>query len=464
MISCILGAAVFWGLSVFNYRLGKSPAYPPLVFTAWWTFLFILLGASSDRFHPISLESVGIFGLGGVLFTAGGLVAIARTAKIPRSPAGLSRKLSRTLHSPRRLHLTLTITLITLAALLPLFYAYSKEFAKRLGPGGDSWWARRGAGVASSYRIMTIGSFSLQDAFFGNLIVVAWALALIAYLESEERLFGRVRAYLYLAVATIYGSLTASSGIMLLFVQVAAVAIITGRRMKWQTVGSAAAVALSIFGAIAILVAKVSVRGRYGSGLTGRLLDIADLVRAYLVGSLVAFDRAPLQSASYPPWNMWMPLYIFARKLGYHVHVPPQHLHFTSIAPDSVINTYTMYYAYYPSYGVAGVVLVTFFLGVALVKVYMRALQGSRVAIAVSAVMTSGIIMSGFSEAFFMPMYQNLKILAVVYGVYTIASRGYRPRQAALAKGVRAVGRIAAPARQLEFPVVPTERVRHFGR
>jgi len=407
-----LTAALFLGVVAFtNYRFCKSVLYPPFVFTAWWAFLLLATAASYNQFYPLSPDTVGIFLAGAVMFTVGGAVAA-------RACTQMRTKVRSTQYSPRALDVILTLGLVALAALFPWYYRYAVELAQQVS-GGDFWLGRRLAELQAADEFVTLDTLTPVGSLLPNLVVAAASLALIAYLEAGEGRFARFRAYAYIAVATAYSVLTAASGGLLLFVQVAAVALMAGRRLTWRTLLVVTVACGSIFSGNGILLRK---------GELFRAVSLADTVRGafeliqlYLVGPLIAFDRSPLESWGYRPWDMWRSFLVIAVKLGYRVDVPPLHLHYTSVSPTQVINTYTMYYAYYPSYGLAGVIIITLFLGAVLTGLYVRAAQGSRVAVIMNAFMVGGILMSGFAEQFLMATYHLLKILIIVYAIYRIA-------------------------------------------
>src|ERR1700730_10844164 len=93
---------------------------------------------------------------------------------------------------------------------------------------------------------------------------------------------------------------------------------------------------------------------------------------------------------------MWRVFELTANKFGASFDVPSVHAEFTDISADYDGNVYTIYFSYYPDYGLIGVCVVM------ITVIYHNAVRGNPRAVVLYAFVFSGIVLSGFCESFFL--------------------------------------------------------------
>jgi oligosaccharide repeat unit polymerase len=114
-----------------------------------------------------------------------------------------------------------------------------------------------------------------------------------------------------------------------------------------------------------------------------------------------------------PVWNMWRVFQLTANKFGASFDVPSIHAQYTDISNDYNNNVYTIYFSYYPDYGLVGVCVVMAILGAVVTAIYHKAIRGNPRAVVLYAFVFSGIVLSGFSEYFFLGA--NFWFKAILY-------------------------------------------------
>src|SRR5207247_643534 len=105
---------------------------------------------------------------------------------------------------------------------------------------------------------------------------------------------------------------------------------------------------------------------------------------------------------------------------------------------DYDTNVYSIYFAYYPDYGLAGASIIMLVLGAILTRVYQKAIRGNPRALVLYASVFSGILLSGFSEYFLLTI--NFWVKAVVYttAIYGLGLGPAAPKSISKAEGLSA--------------------------
>ena len=144
----------------------------------------------------------------------------------------------------------------------------------------------------------------------------------------------------------------------------------------------------------------------------------------YSFGGIVAFDRvAQIPSSIRPVWQIDRFFLRTAKRLRCDVDVPSLHAAYTDISPSRDINVYTIYFAYLPHFGLTGVILIMFFLGIVLTWNFRMAMRGSPAAIIFYGTLFCGLALGSYSENFFMSLNFFIKLGMFLWLLYVVLPR-----------------------------------------
>ena len=243
--------------------------------------------------------------------------------------------------------------------------------------------------------------------------VLAVLLAVTAVAENKDSRFSRIRSILIIAIALLYALMAgASAGAVSLALGLIGIDAIRHGGLRTKTMVVGLTVALVCFAAIATVQSKGNVDSH--ASLSENVFGTVELVGVYLLGGVVAFDAVVQYPASITPvWSIWRVFQLTANKFGASFDVPSVHAQYTDISDDYNGNVYTIYFSYYPDYGLAGVCAIMLVLGAVVTVIYQKAIQGNPRSVLLYAFVFSGIVLSGFSEYFFLGA--NFWFKAVLY-------------------------------------------------
>ena len=396
-----VAAALLLGLTLFNVSAGGSLLYPPAIFTAAWTGYLLCLALLGRRFFPLSAETLVVFIAGAIALTVGGLV-VTRFWKNGRRWGSTASRADRTIG--RLLAAGLGICLLA----LPTRLLRLKELAgnARTDLLSPSFWVQvRRASVAEgdSNRASFL---ALTD----NVILLAWFLLMAAAARDarDRRVRPTTLGIAFLAV--IYSMMMASRAAVVVFVP-ALVAIVwmTLGRLPWKFAAISIVVAAIVFSLAVIFVQTRGVAGIWRS------------FELYALGGIVAFDHTVRFPGEIPPvWTITRSVLAAAGKLGAHVAVPPLHAAYAPVSDRELMNVYTMYFAYFPHYGWAGIAVIPVLLGAALTWLFLPALEDDPRWRFVYASAVAGLVLSEFGEYFLMNLTFLVKaalFALVLYGL-----------------------------------------------
>lgn len=407
MIPTAVGLSILILLVCVNWRLGKSFLYPPTQFSMVWCVLVGLSLLIGTDYFPLSVLSICIYCLGAFAFSAGGAV---------RSLISHERS---TWEQPdvrygRNLNRALTFSFIALLAVLPYFWMYMSSLADP--KFRNFWWGMR-AGVIAAAEAQ--GMKNWQQTLFDNITILATLLAFTATAHFGERLFSRVTACGLITLATLYNLGTASrAGAASVVLGCLGIRMIRlGRLSVWQLVT----------GTVGVLVMYVPITMLRATG--GNMVEIAasdvsflsDTAMLYTAGPLTAFDSYLQHPTSLP--DTWSVSFFFlhaANRMGFDVYAPSTHVGYMAIAPSTTTNLYTMYFAYYPDFGILGVVVFAGLVGYLLVWLYQAASSYKDYLLVLYAFAFDGICKSGMNESFILALNQWLKAAAYCLVLYAV--------------------------------------------
>jgi oligosaccharide repeat unit polymerase len=318
--------------------------------------------------------------------------------------------------------LMLTGGLILLVAVLPLYWSHIQDFAASAA-SEDFWRAVRVESIAQGddWSLKTIVTLVWEACS-----VLAVLLAVTAVAENSGSRFSRIRMTLLIAIALIYGMMAgASSGAVSLALGLIGIDAIRHRGMRARTIIVGLIVAIVGFAVVAAVLSKGDIQS--SASLSENFSGTVELVGVYLLGGVVAFDAVVQYPASITPvWSIWRVFQLTANKFGASFDVPSIHAEYTDVSNDYTGNVYTMYFSYYPDYGLAGVCVIMVILGAVLTTIYLKAVHGNPRAVVLYAFVFSGLVLSGFSESFFLGV--NFWFKAILY---TIIAYRFLPTSAA---------------------------------
>jgi oligosaccharide repeat unit polymerase len=389
------------GLAAMNYRAARSVLYPPALLASTWTILLTLLVAFGDVYYPISPPTMIVYLCGVAAFSVGAFFsthflsqALAVTApRVSRRPGGL----------------IFTGGLILLCAVLPLYWNHIRDFASA-SASEDFWYSVRAESIAQGddWSLKTLVTLVGEACS-----VLAMLLAVTAVAENKGSRFSQIRMILLIAIALLYGMIVgASGGAVSLAIGLIGIDAIKHGGLRTRTIVVGLTVALVSFAVVAAVLNKGNTES--SASISENLSGTVELVGVYVLGGVVAFDAVVQYPASITPvWSIWRVFQLTANKFGASFDVPSIHAQYTDISDNYYGNVYTIYFSYYPDYGLAGVCVIMVMLGAVLTVVYHKAIHGNPRAVLLYAFVFSGIVLSGFSEYFFLGA--NFWFKAILY-------------------------------------------------
>ena len=401
---------MFFGLTLLNLSVGRSLLYPPVVFTAAWTGYLLWLFLLGRRFFALSVETVGIFLVGGLAMSLGGFL-------VNRIWKGGRRWGSTVSRPDRTIGRLLAAGFWACLLALPIRLLRLKELAGNAPTDllSPSFWVEvRRASLAEAQR-NRVSVLALTD----NVILLAWFLVLAATARDAKDRRVRPATVGIAFLAVIYSVMMASRAAVVTFVPaLAAIVWMTLRRLPWKFMAISIAIAAIVFSLAVIFVQALDVAGIWRS------------FELYALGGIVAFDHTVRVPGEIPPvWTITRSLLAVAGKLGAHVTVPPLHAAYARVSDRELMNVYTMYFAYFPHFGWAGVAVMPLLVGAALTWLFLPALADDPRRRFVYASAVAGLVLSQFSEYFLMNLTFLLKaaiFALVLYGVPRASGTGVR--------------------------------------
>ncbi len=397
MTAAVVGLTIVACLALLNFRLGASVLYPPTQFSLIWA---ALLGASlftRGSIVPLSVDAVTVFAVGAVAFSAGGAMRLAieqrRPSPEPKGAEPVGRPVA----------VLLPLGLGGLVFLFPVFWRYLLSLAD---PRFDNlWWAIR-SGVIAAAEVQ--GQKPWQQVLLDNITVAAVLLALTAVAYYGERGTSRLVAIGLILVAAIYGFATGSrAGGAMVLLGSFGIRMMRGR-ISWRHVAAGLLAVTVMYVPLTLLRAA---KGGDVPSMAGTDLHIVgDTALLYTVGPLAAFDaylRSPTTLTE--NWSIWYFFQHAANRLGFDVVAPSTHMGYVVVGPQGATNVYTMYFAYYPEFGMAGVIALSAIVGYVLVWLYHTAAARRGPWLILYGLAFNEICKSGFNEGFFVGLNMWLK-------------------------------------------------------
>jgi oligosaccharide repeat unit polymerase len=392
-------------MSALNYCLAKRAFYPPVIFCLVWTFDLILVLLTGDFFYPLSEKTLAIITLGCAAFSIGSAVTLLAPLKeeqVSYIPA----------ISNRILNWLLAGAVIG----LPLFFHWIKELTA--GAETTNVWAIRTAIVALG------NGGDMESSFYENIATFSMAAVTIVCLEN-----GRKRKIFALLVGVLMTLLSGSRyAIATLMLSAFFLDWLRQRRIRWRLIISGMTSFLMLFGVMAVFLGHGDTRSE--GSLVENTMPVLKLIGSYTSGGTIAFDRVVRDPGIVPhTWQVDRALLLVLNKFGAHFDVPVINAEYVTIGKDGMLqNVYTMYFAYY-DWGVAGMMVLTGFIGFYTTWLFRRAIAGHRIAAVLCAYFIAECILGIFNENFFLGLNYIVKLTALSWIVYSLPVYWRRFRQ-----------------------------------
>lgn len=406
-----LAASVLFLLTLANRAIGNSMLYPPAVFTAAWTGYLLCLSLLGTRFFPLSVETLGVYFVGALALSLGGLlVSLFRESAGKGGRAPFSRP-DRTIS--RLLDIGFWACVLAFPARLMRLRELGDVFGTIDILSPDFWLSVRRASLVEADENRLVG-LALTD----NFILLAFFLALAALAEDVARKRLKPRTVGLILVAIVYNVMTAGrASAVIFFLGLAGIAWMAARRLPWKVAGFSMAGLALIFALGSIFMKK---GGDVAASTEENVSGIWGSLEFYSLGGVVAFDHTVrIPNDITPVWTVTRSFIQVANKLGAHVDLPSLHADYAPVSSSERTNVYTMYFAYFPHFGWGGVVILPFVLGVALTRLFWSTWAGDPRARLLYACAIGSLALSGYNENF----YMNLNFF-VKAGLFSLALYG----------------------------------------
>ncbi|MGH8402501.1 MAG: O-antigen polymerase [Gammaproteobacteria bacterium] len=369
----------------------------------------------------MSWSALAIFVIGVICFTAGAAIGHGGVHRRLRAPAPQQKEYL----SDRIILWALGVCLV---AGMPFFLQQIGSFTS--------------APVFSPAYFMQVRAGLLNQAaelnrapLVDNLVALSSVAALIAYAVTDAARRSRLLVWGLIMLAIFYNLLTASkAGVVSLVIALFAVHVLLRRRVSVRFL-------MLTFGGVLVLFGVVTV-GRVES--LGQHLTWQQAIQVTWEWFLGYFTESPVGFGIYlnhPNWvsAVWSPWRFFERTANYfgnYFPVPDFNAQFVEVGPGKFYNTYTVFFSYYPAYGIGGVIGFMFGLGLVSAWIYRLALSRSPVGLVVYGVVFDGILMTIFSESLLLGLNFTFKLVLIALVIQGVRHIRLRRRSVAMADGV----------------------------
>jgi oligosaccharide repeat unit polymerase len=368
--------ALLTGLILVNYWISRSVLYPPLLFCGMWLLDLSLYRLDLTPIYPLHSETIGIIGLGAVLFSMGGGLAMLAPRNLLQARLIISR-------FPPRNNIVKPAVMFFLFCGLPLLL--SNLLVQAAHGTGNTIFQRARTGGATAADANPIATYF-------NL----WALyaAPLFLLERRDRNFWIMTGIAFIASILSTGRLPL---LMLISSLTCAQLMITNRHTFWAALKFARIpifIFLCLYFGLIFVTKDTSV---FDAGI-GEILVL--FLVGYIVGPTAALDyvlqhRQDYKSGTNHTFKFF--LAIFSR-LGLVAYQPPPQDDFIFVPfPTNVL---TVYRYFMTDFGLYGSLIVMAVIGLLQTLVYRKARTGSKLAMYFFAITLFETVMVIFSDEY----------------------------------------------------------------
>lgn len=388
------------------YQISQNLLFPAILFVGTWVLTLIGLLMSGDTFFEVSGMTYLVYLVGAISLSVGGVCGtILVTEPI---------KYRHVISVPQRSCWTcraLDILFIILLIGLPIYWQKVLSTVDDIGID-FLFQSIRAKAIESSGEGNTFG-------LIGNFVVLAQFVAVAMFYEMDDSFGRRWRALCSIILALVYGGMTGTkANAVVLLLTLFFISSIKRQKISVSALLGTLGIAATFF-SLGLLVINFS--GTSFSDAPEMIGSIIKLVQHYWLGGCVAFDQIvsnPDIMESTQPINRFF--LETGRSLGMDIHVPFLHADYSMISPVLETNVYTIYFTYFKDFGWLGAVAIMFGLGASLSMLYDRAMKGGPIVVLFYATMCVAIVMSIFSEQFFIGLNGYIKFLIFLVIIYKV--------------------------------------------
>lgn len=393
-------------LAGINHFIGRSWYYPPTVFCVIWGIVLMLIASLGTIYYPVAQQIQVFYFLGALAFSIGGFFSVPfmeRKKRGNNSVLPMDGETRRVVMRSKKLIICLVLFLIVM---LPIYITHLEELAKT-APGPNFFYAVR---MAQLNRTM-----NEQIPIIENLSTLSMIIALIAWRQMIKFRIGISYALIAALVAICYNALTGGRfGVAFIVICISGMTLLKLKRGDWKILLTIGSSFVAVMGAIAIFLNKFG--ANTSLGFAGNIYPVLIGFITYAISGTIAFGHVVSHPGSVPAhWDMWVFFKHIANMLGMNfklfnsVSEP-----YTYVGPGISTNVYTIYFSYWPQYGIAGTLYIMTILGFFTSIIYWLARRGYMLAIPFYGVVLFAVLLSPYSEYFFMPLGFYIRILITI--------------------------------------------------
>lgn len=418
MTELLVLSGIFF-LTLVNFLRYRDVLYPPVLQGGLWFSILAIYVASEGFLIPLSGRMYLIILNGVFTFTLGSYISTYRY-RVTKAPL-----------TTRELKANDTVLMIMLLAAIVGLPFYLRAA-----------YAIGSTALTSNFFIAVRSSFSSGEhgETFGALsyLVTLSFVSVGLHLLAKHKRRGRMRLGASIAVASIYAIFTTGrTFLVLLFAMILGILMIR-RKMS---IGTGLAILILITLLSFIGMGFVLQKGVAPSGdIVENMLSLWDSFRTYLLGGIAALDLYMDTNISFEYGaNTFRTVLAVMDRLGIPTYVPPLIKDFQYV--PRATNVYTMYQPYYTDFGMYGVVMIQFFLGMVYGAIYKKANRGNGLFVIVYGVSLYPLIMQSFVDQYF-----SLLSTWIQYGtimvIYFYLARVVEQREERLREGGAVMKRV----------------------
>jgi oligosaccharide repeat unit polymerase len=401
----LVGFLIFLVLLVVNWSLARSLLDPAVAISAVWALTFLLLAITSEQFYGVSWTALLIYISGLAAFSLGAQLGkgIPLQAKRPAT------------YGARSDHLILWFLFIILLLGLPFYLGYIRQFTNTALFSSTFFLDVRRGMLSQSADLVRV-------PIVNNLVVLSSIAAVMAFVLTESGRRWRLLVAGIVALAFFYNLLTAAkSGVLTLLVMLFVIHALQRGRLPKQALLFVVGLFVVLFGVVTVQRAR-AIGGDIGS-LTAMAHATLEQLARYVACGPIGFSEYLKNPQSVPPvWSPWRFFERTANYFGPYFDVPSLHAAYLPIGDDLSYNVYTVFFSYFPAYGMVGVMGFMLVMGGIAGAAYRRARQQRLFWQLLYAAIFYGVLASIFTEGWLLALNPIIK-LAVVAAVVIVLRR-----------------------------------------
>lgn len=380
-------------LLILNCLRFRDLLYPPVILTAVWLSVVVLLILNGEAFNAVSDTTYWLV-LGGVFaFSTGSFVAVHKAH-------GIRQNAVRNYHMAN-----LYSRLIYWIPIVGLPFFVAKAYS--IGGGNEF-------GIPDLQQLRYQISEVEGAEGYGALSYLATVSFVSAAIQTAiaTRNDGRTPLLTSIGVGLVYAVLS-TGRTYLIFLCCTCLGILLITRTLKMTTGLILMLILfaGIFGGIGLVMGKI---GSQTGDLVERAANVWEAFAYYFLSPLPAFDHfaSANKSLSYGG-DIFRSALAVASQLGFTVEVPPLIKEYAFVPKPT--NVYTVHQPYYADFGVVGVLLAQFLFGLWHGFLYRKATNGRLYFVFLYAIFLYPLLMQFFQDQYFSLLSTWIQFMLLFY-------------------------------------------------